>query len=360
MNTNQSSTRYEPTATEVDMCLGLVASQLFKPEQQLVGQPSVAEFFASPSMRHSDIKDLAVESLEWMTLLTKLENQLDIEFSDDLMINEKLTLQCVARAVAESLLRQRSNSRLIDPPVHRQATFSGKQYRVIDNFLPPKVLHDIRINMGSTDFQRVDSVVDAKVDGMAYRSRGQLLNFDAAIKSGNPDNAYHSILRTINNCVEVYGKAGEDWSTLSFAYCKYPAGSRLGWHNDAGKGRTGEFILYLHNEWQPSWSGELLLLDRDTNDKSTDNTETNPFKRIETEVACADTELVAIQPRPNRLVLVKAGTPHTINRVDVAAGEVQRCTLTGFAAKREVEQEERQAKLNKLESLLGGSLEKAI
>jgi len=37
-----------------------------------------------------------------------------------------------------------------------------------------------------------------------------------------------------------------------------------------------------------------------------------------------------IVPKPNRLVVIKAGTPHAINHVHTAVGSNVRCSIAGF------------------------------
>jgi hypothetical protein len=46
---------------------------------------------------------------------------------------------------------------------------------------------------------------------------------------------------------------------------------------------------------------------------------------------------IAILPKPNRSVMVKSNTVHTIQRVDVAAGVNKRCTLAGFVYREKAE-----------------------
>lgn len=141
-----------------------------------------------------------------------------------------------------------------------------------------------------------------------------------------------AIKEAVTTHPEIYGAAGSDWKVLSFALWQYPAGTRLGWHNDAGGGRTGEFILYLHDRWQPSWGGELIVLDEFSPFDVQGLPAPERFAAIEKVVGQSRSNLTAIVPRPNRLVMVRAGTCHYINRVDGAAGSSRRRSLTGFAS----------------------------
>jgi 2OG-Fe(II) oxygenase superfamily/Phosphopantetheine attachment site len=342
----------QPRSSEINMCLGLVAEQLFLSECRPIQRPSFAEFACSPTMRYKDLRNLGVDSLGWMALLTSLENRLGVRFKDDMFLASTLSAQDVARALAESLCRDRLNKKLAEEVLCTQNISSGERHFVIDDFLPLDQFNSLRMTMCDAKYELIDSVVNSVLDGAAYRSSGRMLTYDAHPTAGALGAAFGSILRAVRDAPEVFGQAGEDWSILSFAFWQYPVGTRLGWHNDAGERRSGEFILYLHDEWKPSWGGELVLLDHDT-DALTFEEGADPFALVEAAVARARTQLTAIVPRSNRLVLVRAGTAHYINRVDTAAGDARRCSLTGFAAKRSANEYDAQSKLDRLGSLFG-------
>lgn len=213
-----------------------------------------------------------------------------------------------------------------------QEIHRGERLVVIDDFLPLPALSRLRDIAKHVPYSDVDSVVDARVDGSAMRSRGGVIDRSGSLPNDGVSEAMGAIRACIADHPEIYGAAGVDWRLLSFSLWQYAAGTRLGWHNDAGNGRTGEFILYLHDAWRPSWGGELIVLDAFC---PLDMARLNPqerFAAVEDIVAAAASPLVAIQPRPNRLVMVRAGTCHYINRVDRAAGPARRHTLTGFAS----------------------------
>ena len=131
----------------------------------------------------------------------------------------------------------------------------GEHFVVIDDFLPVEALARLREYADMTQHRDVDSVVDARIDGTALRSRGGVFGFADRVPAEGPGEALGAIKGAITAHPEIYGTPGTDWKVLSFAVWQYPAGTRLGWHNDAGNGRTGEFILYLHEHWRPSWGG---------------------------------------------------------------------------------------------------------
>lgn len=208
----------------------------------------------------------------------------------------------------------------------------GERFVVIDNFLSEEALARLREYAIITQHRDVDSVVDARIDGAALRSRGGVFGFADHVPDEGAGVAVGAIKDAVIAHPEIYGTAGSDWKALSFALWQYPAGTRLGWHNDAGNGRTGEFILYLHETWRPSWGGELILLDEFIPLDAEGLPESERFAAIEEIVADSHGTLTAIHPRPNRLVMVRAGTCHYINRVDGAAGSAMRRSLTGFAS----------------------------
>ncbi|WP_042388602.1 2OG-Fe(II) oxygenase [Streptacidiphilus melanogenes] len=215
-----------------------------------------------------------------------------------------------------------------------QITQRGSRFVIIDDFLDEAPLAEIRKLMERSAFNEVDSVIYPETDGQAYRSRGSYLKgdgLDGEGETGRPK-AYEKILKMVATETEIFGRIGDDWDRAGFTFWRYPAGSRLSWHNDVGGGRVGEFIVFLHDTWRASWGGELMILDENP-PPSGDKTD-NFIAQMESQVRHSNTSPVAIMPRPNRLVLVKAGTAHQINRVDPTAG-VTRCTLTGFISKQQ-------------------------
>jgi Rps23 Pro-64 3,4-dihydroxylase Tpa1-like proline 4-hydroxylase len=146
----------------------------------------------------------------------------------------------------------------------------------------------------------------------------------------------NSVMNTVCADESMFGKPKVDWQLSTFAFWQFPPGSRLSWHMDAGQGRTGEYILYLHERWEPSWGGELIILDRDL---LIDRTK-SPLDRqaiVENFVKTSPSLHVAVYPRPNRLVMMRARTCHYINRVEPTAGDSRR-TLTGFTYARQSEE----------------------
>ncbi|QMU74631.1 hypothetical protein GXW83_01360 [Streptacidiphilus sp. PB12-B1b] len=238
-----------------------------------------------------------------------------------------------------------------------QVTHRGDRFVIIDDFLDEAMLTEMRTLMARATFSEVQSVIHPETDGRAFRSRGTYLKGDALGQedsAGRPK-AYEKILRAVAAEPGIFGTRGDGWDQAGFTFWRYPAGSRLSWHNDAGGGRRGEFIVFLHDTWNASWGGELMVLNEEPA-ASADGTGSF-IAQMEKQVRQSTGSPVAILPRPNRLVLVKAGTTHQINRVDSTA-EAPRCTLTGFISKKTTETTGTEARETLLR-LMGESARKA-
>lgn len=217
-------------------------------------------------------------------------------------------------------------------------TERGERYVVFDDFLTGAAFDVAVDQLARAKMSVKQSVISPELDGHALRSDG--ISFPSSIGDGRPSGRpalYTRIAQVVHSEHQIFGKAGIDWDRLTFTFWKYPAGSRLGWHNDAGGGRRGEFILFLHREWDIAWGGELMLIDRDpvkildTCPVTEQIIADHPLARLGRILRECEVSPRAILPRPNRLVLVQANTVHTVRRVDQTATDHLRCTLTGFA-----------------------------
>lgn len=233
-----------------------------------------------------------------------------------------------------------------------RCTTTGNRFIVIDDFLPPDAFHELERLHEVRESEAAPSVIDASSDGNARRSRGLLLRYggvNSSSEEADVPKAFGLVLQQVTNQETIFGVAGQDWDLIGASFWTYTAGARLGWHDDAGGGRTGEFVLFLHRTWDVSWGGQLLIHDEDT--AVVAGARDRP-RRIAAWVSSSDSSLTAIVPRPNRLVLVKAGTAHCINRVDQAAETAERRTFTGFASlPNRPKQQETAARLEWIRSL---------
>jgi hypothetical protein len=132
---------------------------------------------------------------------------------------------------------------------------------------------------------------------------------------------------------EIVGDA-EAWLAMIARLYAYPAGAALSWHDDA-EIYSGAFIFYAHPAWSPRWGGELLVADPATA-RATAGARREPRAAPGGAPDAYDDALLArglgqfVMPRPNRLVLLAGGQPHTLARVSAAAGDRRRVSIAGF------------------------------
>ncbi|GAA3856460.1 2OG-Fe(II) oxygenase [Streptomyces sedi] len=233
-------------------------------------------------------------------------------------------------------------------------TQRGERFTVVDDFLDDEELAELRgVAERSAFSDAVNSTVSViqAEDGAARRGRRTVVRGATDGRTAGDPAAYARILRLVADEPATFGVPGEDWDKTGFTFWNYPAGSRLGWHSDAGGGRQGSYILFLHTEWRASWGGETLLLDEDAS-KPRDGLDPADVAGW---VRDSDRVPVAVLPRPNRLLYLRAGTPHQVNRVDPTAGLV-RTSLTGHVWKKLPESvTESRASFRRLLGALDGS-----
>ncbi|RDI63682.1 2OG-Fe(II) oxygenase [Nocardia pseudobrasiliensis] len=197
----------------------------------------------------------------------------------------------------------------------------GDRYLVLDDVLSEAALTAFRTAQRLSSPRPSLSTVDRYFDGLAFRGAGP----EFAI-SADPDAEAHlaelaAALRVATARLAV--PVGD--SPIASTFWAYPAGTKLGWHDD-GAQRAGAFTLYLSRQWRASWGGELDIIDCDV------DAVPNVHNDLDLDLLASPTDPIAIFPRPNRLVLMRSMTFHRIRRVDAAAGNVARESLTGFVA----------------------------
>ncbi|MCC3765509.1 2OG-Fe(II) oxygenase [Glycomyces sp. TRM65418] len=205
--------------------------------------------------------------------------------------------------------------------MNRQITSVGDRFVVFDDFFDDDELRFAREWATSISVEMRDSVIDA-TDGKAWRSSTVGFATDA------DDAPVH--LRTVFQAFAMpeVPWAAEESSMVTGAVWRYPRGSALGWHNDAGGGRIGEFVCFLHPEWGGDWGGELVVLDKAAD--QSDRTGPDGTLSIPEFVSRSRSTMTLIAPVPNRVVFLRAGTAHTIKRVEDQWQAEPRLTFTGF------------------------------
>ena len=97
------------------------------------------------------------------------------------------------------------------------------------------------------------------------------------------------------------------------------AGAGYAWHRDADV-YTGGFVFYGSPAWDVNWGGEFMVFPKLF----------PSLKSIPPEQQLADFDGGKFFfPRPNRLIVIKGGTPHRVNAVAHAA-KTPRFTVAGF------------------------------
>lgn len=105
----------------------------------------------------------------------------------------------------------------------------------------------------------------------------------------------------------LVGSFGRDWIAVTCRVFSYSKLAKANWHTDQGP-YAGAFVYYTHPEWHREWGGQLLY------------NEGQAFQ---------DTGRF-LAPTPNRLVVIKSGTHHTVANVSEAAQDHRRLTVAGF------------------------------
>lgn len=141
------------------------------------------------------------------------------------------------------------------------------------------------------------------------------------------NNVLDSLMPLFKKLAEMNPEIIKPYKNLSLRTYIYPTGTKLSWHND--EGYNGAMTYYIHKKWSPSWGGELMTMELP---KTYEQPENAPHLDHEYEDELLSTIGLGqvILPKPNRLVLMRQGVMHSINRVDPAAGSAVRCSIVGF------------------------------
>ena len=145
----------------------------------------------------------------------------------------------------------------------------------------------------------------------------------------------------------LVGEENKDWRTLALAPRLYERNSGLYWHRDSPSVVTGSCTYYGHPEWNVTWGGELFIAHESSQEIPQDHgphmiPPKDVMGRGLTQIAGhldnreASEALMSagmghyLMPKPNRLVVMKTGNPHMINKVQPAAGDHVRASVTIF------------------------------
>ena len=127
------------------------------------------------------------------------------------------------------------------------------------------------------------------------------------------------------------GAPGADWIALTATPYIHPPGVGMSWHADEVL-YTGAFSFFVHPEWDAEFGGEFLVYDdaiRKTVPGSWNNRKWDPLSVSAANVP-GFTGGRFIEPIPNRLIVIKRGVMHKVQRVSLLAGSHVRASVTGF------------------------------
>lgn len=241
--------------------------------------------------------------------------------------------------------------------------FSNDQFMVIDEFLPldqfeqmwrwfhvaPFFPNDIRGLHGAwrLDDGRVMRGPDIYYGKVAQQVAQSLPGAFAHPTGTGMDLLIEQFSRHGETYKALIGKEGVDWRTLAAAPRLYERNSSLYWHRDTPSVVTGSCTYYCHPEWNIQWGGELFIAHPpaepipDRNGPSMvapkevmgrglvqlsghlDNREVNA-------ALMAEGMGHYVMPKPNRIVVMKTGNPHMISKIQPAAGDHVRASVTMF------------------------------
>mgnify|MGYP003393768949 CR=1 FL=1 len=231
-------------------------------------------------------------------------------------------------------------------------------YMILDNFLPPQQFAQMWNYFQVESYMRVDSTqYDGKWrldDGMAMRGPtiGYKEKWHAQYPTGSAiDFVMAAIVSNKDTIAPLIGEMGKQWEQFTAFPSLYPAGAGLLWHRDSTVD-VGSYTYYGHPEWNIEWGGELFVAD--IPQKKIPQEWGTFMKKPQTVVGGpasgftwsshldnrdANQQLMErgvgyfIAPKPNRLVVLKGGTPHAVNKVRAAAGDHVRASVSGFFKK---------------------------
>lgn len=195
----------------------------------------------------------------------------------------------------------------------------GDRYRVYDDLLAPDDFEAV-----ATLFERLELTPRTTnqfedLDGPSLRGRTVQRRLTATMAAHSRwENA---VVARVRENFDLFRPGGrpDDQVTLVFTPWGYPAGSQLHWHKDQGSRKLGAFIYYVHRRWRASWGGALAILDA----------ESRSAEVVDEEIMDSPLDPVVMMPKPNRLVLLEANTPHSIQRTDLSAEDMRRA-FAGF------------------------------
>ena len=230
------------------------------------------------------------------------------------------------------------------------------QFAVIDDFLSDEDWTEVHQYMEYTTYLHV---ADGGWNGAWRLDDGRVMRGPSISYGEHPNTeakypTHLGVDRFISSLINVsaelrkqIGKEETDWDCFTLLPMLYPRNSGLYWHRDAA-GWTGSYTYYVHREWNIEWGGELMVSNAPNKDipkdwgvfmsspRKGDGIKGEQSFGAHLDNRDANKKLMDpgmgtfIAPKPNRLVVISEGNPHTISQIRPAAGDRFRMSLSGF------------------------------
>ncbi len=227
------------------------------------------------------------------------------------------------------------------PQRQQKRTAPAAPWIVIDDFLGRAEAKGVWDYFAQTSFSTIHDGRWKRIYGMI--DRVVLRGPDLRYRPSAPPSTREPLPPQINPLAEAltteprsaaFLRSCAAWNQVSFQAYIYPQGSGLRWHLDGP--RAAAFIYYAHPDWHPNWGGELLLSPGSGGEDALPAPAASAgdfssfYSDFDARALLWRPEGGFVFPAPNRLVLIRGGTPHAIKRIEPAAGEAFRASIAGF------------------------------
>ena len=226
-----------------------------------------------------------------------------------------------------------------------KVTLETEQFIVIDDFLDKELFNKLHLQLDSLAY----SALTYGHDKVYKSSCGDIYKNEKKYWFNKPDDSPPVIKNFMDQIWNVGFNTGRNivqpFTNFGMLVHAYRAGAELSWHIDAMQFK-GAYSFYAHKEWSHTWGGNLLLASPDTKfdvftDPGPDIVAEGLYDWSGRTVHWFDIEHerkqvlnpgfgTYIAPLPNRIVLSKTRVVHHVERIDQAAGDHFRISLTGF------------------------------
>ena len=230
------------------------------------------------------------------------------------------------------------------------------QFAVIDDFLSKEAWEEVHKYMELASYMYVGEAAWNGAwrldDGLVMRGPsvvyGNYEPYEAKFPTGTGiDLLIQSMVDHAPQFTKQLGEMGVSWEAFTALPMLYPKNTGLYWHRDAPSW-AGSYTYYVHREWNVEWGGALLIADESVKQISDDYGVFLSPKRSAMGIigersfgahidnTQANTFLMQrgigsyIMPKPNRLVIISQGNPHSISKVHHGAGDHLRISISGF------------------------------